>query len=121
MAEAYLRYFAKDKAQIWSAGVETHGVNKTAIAMMQEDGIDIASHTSNHIDEYQGIDFDFVITVCDNAQERCPYFPNQAKKIHQNFEDPSKVIGSEQEVLLSFRKVRQNIKNFCKQFVEEHL
>ena len=121
MAEAYLRYFAKDKAHIWSAGVETHGVNKTAIAMMQEDGIDIASHTSNHIDEYQGIDFDFVITVCDNAQERCPYFPNQAKKIHQNFEDPSKVIGSEQEVLLSFRKVRQNIKNFCKQFVEEHL
>jgi arsenate reductase len=121
MAEAYLRYFAKDKAQIWSAGVETHGVNKTAIAMMQEDGIDIASHTSNHIDEYQGIDFDFVITVCDNAQERCPYFPNQAKKIHQNFEDPSKVIGSEQEVLLAFRKVRQNIKNFCKQFVEEHL
>ncbi|MFX4662507.1 arsenate reductase ArsC, partial [Acinetobacter baumannii] len=69
IAEGYLRYFAGDKAIIYSAGVETHGVNPRAIATMQEDGIDISMHTSNNMDEYRDIDFDYVITVCDNARE----------------------------------------------------
>jgi arsenate reductase len=73
-----LRHFAGDKAQIYSAGVETHGVNSRAIAIMKEDGIDISQHTSKNIEEYLNIDFDFVITVCDNAKERCPYFPTKA-------------------------------------------
>lgn len=121
LAEAYLRYFAKDKADIYSAGVETHGVNPKAIATMLEDGIDISNHTSTHIDEYIGIDFDLVITVCDNAKERCPYFPTKAKKFHHNFPDPAKAIGSDKEIMDQFRAVRTQIKNYCHQFVEDNL
>ncbi|WP_306568419.1 arsenate reductase ArsC [Flavobacterium lindanitolerans] len=90
IAEGYLRYFAGDKAEVYSAGVETHGVNPKAIATMAEDGIDISGHTSNNITEYQGIDFDYVITVCDNAKERCPFFPSKAQKFHENFTDPAR-------------------------------
>ncbi len=72
IAEGYLRHFAGDKAAIYSAGIETHGVNPKAIATMIEDGIHISHHTSNNMDEYSNFDFDFVITVCDNAKERCP-------------------------------------------------
>ena len=72
IAEGYLRHFANRKAEVYSAGVETHGVNPKAIAVMADDGIDISGHSSNNIDEYRGIDFDFVITVCDNAKENCP-------------------------------------------------
>ncbi len=79
IAEGYLRHFAGDKAEIYSAGVETHGVNPRAIETMKEDGIDISSHTSNNVDDYRDINFDYVITVCDNARERCPYFPTKAK------------------------------------------
>ncbi|HEY0668014.1 MAG TPA: arsenate reductase ArsC, partial [Sphingobacteriaceae bacterium] len=85
IAEGYLRQFAGDKAEVYSAGVETHGVNPRAMATMLEDGIDISGHTSNHVDEYRAIDFDYVITVCDNAKERCPVFPSSARQIHQNF------------------------------------
>jgi arsenate reductase (thioredoxin) len=82
IAEGYLQHFAGDKASVYSAGIETHGVNPRAIATMKEDGIDISAHTSNNIDEYRAIDFDFVITVCDNAKERCPYFPTKAQLFH---------------------------------------
>jgi arsenate reductase len=121
IAEGYLRYFAGDKAVIYSAGVETHGVNPRAIAIMAEDGIDISKHTSNNINEYQGIDFDYVITVCDNAKERCPFFPSSASKLHENFPDPAKATGSEEEVMFAFRKVREMIKEYTKHFVEQHL
>jgi arsenate reductase len=89
IAEGYLRYFAGDKATVYSAGIETHGVNPKAIATMKEDGIDISMHTSNNISEYATINFDFIITVCDNAKERCPYFPSNAIKFHHNFPDPA--------------------------------
>ena len=121
MAEGYLRHFAKEKAEIYSAGVEIHGVNPQAIATMKEDGIDISNHTSNNIDEYYNIDFDFVITVCDNAKERCPFFPTKAKKFHQNFPDPAKAIGTDEEIKQQFRYVRQKIKDYCGQFIIENL
>jgi arsenate reductase len=121
MAEGYLRYFAGQKAEVYSAGVETHGVNPKAVWVMNEDGIDISHHTSNHIDEYQNIEFDFVITVCDNAKERCPVFPSKAKKFHYNFPDPAKVIGTEEEIMQQFRYVRNLIKDFCEKFVKENL
>jgi len=114
IAEAYLRYFFDDKAEIYSAGVETHGVNPRAIATMKEDGIDISNHTSNHIDEYQNIDFDLIITVCDNAKERCPFFPSKAEKLHHNFPDPAKATGTEEEIMEEFRSVRQIIKEYCR-------
>lgn len=121
IAEGYLRFFANDRAEIYSAGVETHGVNPRAIATMKEDGVDISNHTSNHIDEYHNIDFDFVITVCDNAKERCPFFPTKAKKFHYNFPDPAKATGTEEEVMTQFRQVREQIKAYCKQFVSENV
>ena len=100
--------------------METHGVNALAVAIMQEDGIDISKHTSNNVEEYFDIPFDYVITVCDNANERCPFFPTQAVKLHHNFPDPSKVKGSTTEVIEEFRKVRGMIKDYCKDFVESH-
>lgn len=121
IAEGYLRHFAGDHAEVYSAGVETHGVNPRAIATMQADGIDISAHTSNNVDEYRDIPFDFVITVCDNAQERCPYFPTNAQKFHHNFPDPAKAIGSEEEIMAAFREVREMIKAYSEQFVREHL
>lgn len=120
IAEGYLRFFAKDKAEIYSAGVETHGVNPKAILIMQEDGIDISKHTSNNIDEYFNIDFDFVITVCDNANERCPFFPTKAVKFHYNLPDPAKASGTEIEILQEFRFVRQLIKNYSENFVKNN-
>lgn len=121
IAEGYLRYFAKDKADVYSAGIETHGVNPKAIATMKEDGIDISHHTSNNIDEYRNIDFNFVITVCDNARERCPFFPTKAKKFHHDFPDPAKATGTAEEIEEQFRQVRQLIKNYCKQFIADNL
>jgi arsenate reductase len=121
IAEAYLRHFAKDKAHIFSAGIETHGVNPRAIATMLEDGIDISHHTSNNVNEYTHVPFDFVITVCDNANERCPYFPSQAIKFHHNFPDPAKAIGTEAEIAAQFKAVREQIKEYCKNFVKTQL
>lgn len=121
IAEGYLRHFAGEKANVFSAGIETHGVNPKAVATMKEDGIDISNHTSNHIDEYRNIDFDFVITVCDNAKERCPFFPSEAQKLHHNFPDPAKAAGTPEEVTDQFRQVREQIKAYCKTFVERQL
>jgi arsenate reductase (thioredoxin) len=121
LAEGYLKYFAGDKANIYSAGIETHGVNPRAIATMLEDGIDISNHTSNNVDEYANIDFDYVITVCDNAKEACPVFPSKAKTFHYNFPDPAKAKGTEEEIMEQFREVREMIKTYTKDFVEKNL
>ena len=121
IAEGYLRHYAGNKAEVYSAGVETHGVNPKAIQVMKEDGIDISHHTSNNITEYLNIDFDYVITVCDNAKERCPYFPSSAKKFHYNFPDPAKATGTEEQIMKQFRSVRNEIKNYCREFVKKYL
>ena len=121
LAEGYLKHFAGDKANVYSAGVETHGVNPKAIATMQKDGIDISNHTSNNILEYTGIEFDYVITVCDNAKERCPYFPTTAQKFHYNFPDPAKATGTEQEIEAAFDAVRNLIKDYCEDFIKNNI
>ena len=121
IAHGYLQHFAGDQAEIYSAGVETHVVNPKAIAIMKDDGIDISNHTSNNVLEYQAIDFDYVITVCDNAKERCPYFPTKAQKFHYNFPDPAKAIGSDDEIKIEFERVRNMIKKYCAEFVEANL
>lgn len=121
MAEGYLKHFAKDAANIYSAGVETHGVNPRAIAIMKEDNIDISNHTSNNLDEYLEIKFDYILTVCDNAKERCPFFPGKAERLHYNFFDPSKVDGKEEEIHAAFTKTRNEIQTYCKNFVEQHV
>ena len=121
IAEGYLRHFGGDKAQIYSAGIETHGVNPKAIQVMAEDRVDISKHTSNNVDEYIGILFDYIITVCDNANENCPYFPGKAARFHHNFPDPAKAKGSPEEVMDEFRRVRDMIKVYSKDFVTSHL
>jgi len=121
IAEGYLRYFAKEKAIIYSAGIETHGVNPKAISTMKEDNINISTHTSNHVDEYKNIDFEYVITVCDNAKESCPIFIGNSKKYHYNFPDPAKASGTEEEIKKEFERVRNLIKSYCKNFVDTNL
>ncbi|TGL15689.1 arsenate reductase ArsC [Leptospira meyeri] len=121
MAEGWMRFYGKDKANVYSAGIETHGVNPKAIATMQDVGIDISNHTSNHINEYKDIPFDFIITVCDHAKENCPYFPSNAKRFHHNFSDPSKLVGTEEEVWAAFAKTREEIRNYCESFVNNEL
>ena len=121
LAEGYLRHFSGEHAKIYSAGIETHGVNPRAIAVMKEDGLDISNHTSNHVDEYAHIDFDYLITVCDHAKEACPYFPTKATKFHHNFPDPAKASGTEEEIMSEFRRVRDMIKSYAKDFVNQQL
>lgn len=118
LAEGYLRHFAGDRAEIYSAGIETHGVNPRAVQVMAEDHIDISGQTSNHVNEYAQIDFDAVITVCDNANEACPYFPGKVERFHQNFPDPAKANGSADEVMDEFRRVRDQIKAYSIDFVD---
>jgi len=120
MAEGYLKYFAGNKANVYSAGIETHGVNPIAIEVMKEDNIDISHQTSNNVNDYKNIEFDYVITVCDNAKENCPYFPTHAKRFHQNFIDPSKLKGTVNDIKEEFRKTRNAIKIYCESFVTDN-
>ena len=123
MAHAYLNEFADNRSvKVYSAGIETHGLNSGAVAILKEDDIDITHHTSNNVEEYLNIDFDYIITVCDHANENCPYIPSKnAKRLHHNFFDPSKVDGSDDEKHAAFLKTRTEIKNYCKVFVEANL
>ncbi|MDN3580515.1 arsenate reductase ArsC [Mucilaginibacter flavus] len=121
LAEGYLRFFSGDKANVYSAGIETHGVNPKAVLVMAEDHIDISKHTSNHVDEYLNVPFDMVLTVCDNANEACPFFPGKVERFHFNFPDPAKAVGTPEEVMDEFRRVRDMIKAYCAGFVQTHL
>jgi len=117
--DGYLKQMGEDRLAVFSAGVEVHGLNPKAVQVMAEDGVDISMHTSNHIDDYRDVNFDYVITVCDHARESCPWFPAKAKLIHHSFEDPAKATGSAEEVLHSFRVVRDEIKAYAQKFVAE--
>ena len=108
------------KVEVYSAGIETHGVNPKAIRVMDEINIDLRSHTSNHIEEYSDINFDHIITVCDHAAENCPHFPSKAQIHHFNFPDPGKANGNEEEILNEFRSVRHLIKKYLEKFISEH-
>ena len=121
IAHGYFEHLTDNQTvKVYSAGIETHGVNPKAIQTMKEAGIDISNHTSNNVTEYNNIDFDYVITVCDNAKENCPYFPTKAQQFHYNFPDPAKATGTELEILSAFRTVREMIKIYVEAFVKEH-
>ncbi|MGB3605913.1 arsenate reductase ArsC [Psychroserpens sp.] len=121
MAHGYLHYFTGKNAKIYSAGIETHGINPDAVAIMKEDGIDISHHTSNLVEEYSDIDFDFILTVCDHANENCPYIPSKnAIRLHHNFFDPSKVMGSSEEKHAAFLKARDEIKHYFGNFINTY-
>ena len=120
MAEGFLQKYVGDKAKVYSAGIEVHGVNPIAIKVMQESNVDISKHTSNNVEEYKSIDFDYIITVCDNAQENCPVYYSRAMKLHSNFPDPAKAKGDENEILEEFRRVRNLIERFSLKFVKKN-
>ena len=105
---------------MYNAGVETHGVNPRAVLVMQEDEVDISRHTSNNVDECATAPFDLVITVCDHAQEICPIFPSEARKVHRNFPDPAKATNNETQVLAAFRSVRDQMKAYAQELVKTY-
>ncbi|MBV9242305.1 MAG: arsenate reductase ArsC, partial [Acidobacteria bacterium] len=109
MAEGLLRHMAGDRFDVYSAGVEPSRVRPEAIAAMDEIGIDISGQQSKSVDEFTGKQFDYVITVCDNARQNCPVFPGNAVRIHWSFNDPASVEGNEKERNAAFRQVRDQI------------
>ena len=117
LLHGYLTQLLGDRAVVYSAGIETHGLNPRAVRVMAEDGIDISHHTSNHVDEYAAVPFAYVITVCDHANEVCPVFPSTAQKLHHNFPDPAKATGTEEEIMAQFRAVRDQVKAYAEAFV----
>ena len=118
MMHGYLAHMLEGKASIYSAGIETHGLNKRAVAIMKEDNIDISGHTSNHVAEYEGIAWDYIITVCDHANENCPFIPAPAaERLHYNFSDPSKLNGTEEQIHAAFEKTRNEIREYAAELV----
>ena len=121
MAEGWLRHFAGAKAEIFSAGIVASGLNPKAVAVMREAGIDISHHSSKTIAEFRQKEFDFVITVCDNAREHCPLYPATTKQFHRDFEDPTYALGSPDEVMAAYQATRDSLKEYCETFVKEEL
>jgi arsenate reductase len=118
MAEGLLREMAGDRFEVLSAGIEPSHVRPQAIEVMREIGIDISKHRSKSVDEFAGQEFDYVITVCDNANERCPVFPGKTKRLHWSFDDPAAAKGDEAVRLTVFRRVRGEIEIRLREFVE---
>jgi arsenate reductase len=119
MAEGYIRHFGGEQMEVYSAGIETHGVNPRAIESMKADGLDISNHTSNNVSEYIDLSFDLILTVCDNAKENCPYIPGNASRLHHDFPDPSGVIGDEEVVRKAFNTTRNMIKAYILEHIED--
>lgn len=115
MAEGWTRFLKGEQIEVYSAGVETHGVNPFAVKVMDEAGVDISSHSSTHVNDLLHVPFDAVVTVCDNARESCPIFPRPVKQIHHSFDDPpglAKSAKTEEEALEIYRRVRDEIKTY---------
>ncbi len=118
MAEGLLRHDAGDRFTVESAGTKPGTVRPEAIAVMKEAGIHITSHRSKHVDEFAGQDFDYVLTICDNAKESCPVFFGKATRLHHGFNDPAVVEGPEEKRLSEFRRVRDELRSYLRSFVE---
>jgi arsenate reductase len=114
MAEGLLRHDAGDRFEVFSAGTHPMRVRDEAIAAMREVGIDISAHRSKNVDEFAGQQFDYVLTVCDNARENCPFFPGRT--IHRSFDDPAAVQGSPEQRLAAFRRVRDELRRYLAEF-----
>jgi arsenate reductase (thioredoxin) len=120
MAEGLLHHMSGDRFEVESAGTIATFVRPQAIAIMSEIGIDISEHRSKSLDEFLDTPFDYVITVCDNANETCPMFPGPAKRIHWSFDDPAAMQGSDEQVMDGFRRVRNEIRSKLTQFVKSN-
>ena len=118
IAEGWARHLKSDVIEAYSAGIRPIGVNPKTIEVMAEAGVDLSDHTSKGVDELVGINFDYVVTVCDNAREQCPIFPGRTRHVHKSFDDPYFATGSEEEIMAVFRKVRDQIKTFVEKLPE---
>jgi len=118
MAEGLLRHDAGNVYEVFSAGTKPSHVRPEAITVMREVGIDISGHRSKSVDEFAGQDFNYVITVCDNAKQSCPVFPAKTKRIHWSIEDPAAVQGSQGEGLTAFRRVRDELRARLRAFAQ---
>ena len=118
IAEGWANHLKSDVIEAYSAGIRPIGVNPKTIKVMAEAGVDISDHASKHIDDLAGIDFDYVVTVCDNAREQCPVFPGKVKLFHKSFDDPYFATGSEEEIMAEFRRIRDQIKAFVEKLPE---
>jgi len=116
MAEGLLRHDADDRFDVESAGTNPSRVRPEAIAVMRELGIDISGHRSKSVDEFAGQQFDYVLTVCDNARESCPIYPGHANRLHHSFDDPAAVEGDAEQRLAAFRRVRDEIRDYLRGF-----
>src|SRR5580692_9440237 len=114
MAEGLLRHDGGDAFEVASAGTRPSHVRPEAIAVMKEIGIDISGHRSKSVDEFAARDFDYVLTVCDDARETCPIYPGHGNRLHQSFEDPAALEGSQEMKLAAFRKVRDQIRQYLR-------
>lgn len=112
IAEGWASHLKSDSIDAYSAGIRPIGVSTRAAKVMAEVGVDISKQASKHIDDLCGIDFDYVVTLCDNASEQCPVFGGGARLIHRAFEDPYFATGSDEEVMAAFRKARDDIRAF---------
>jgi len=115
MAEGWARHLKGDVLEPYSAGIEVHGLNPSAVKVMAEAGVDISRHRSKNVSELIGVPFDYVVTVCDNARETCPMFPGKAKVVHVAFDDPprlAKDAKTEEEAIVHYRRVRDQIRAF---------
>jgi len=119
MAEGLLRHDAEERFEVESAGTKPSAVRPEAIAAMRELGVDISGHRSKSVEEFAGLKFDCVITVCDSARESCPVFFGSAKRLHKSFEDPAAVQGSEEERLAAFRRVRDQLRVYLAEFARK--
>jgi len=111
MAEGWTHFLKRGSIEAYSAGLEAHGLNKKAVEVMKEAGVDISNQKSETVNALINIKFDYVVTVCSHADKNCPVFPGIVKKIHMGFEDPAKLVGDEDFILNGFRKVRDQIKD----------
>jgi arsenate reductase len=121
MAEGWTRALKADQLEAYSAGIQPKGVDPRAVKAMAEVGIDISGQTSKDIDSLGNLEFEYVVTLCDNARESCPFFPAKTKRIHQGFEDPPVLAAdarSEEEALVPYRRVRDEIRVFVETLPE---
>ena len=121
MAEGWTRRLRRELIEPYSGGIEAHGLNARAVKVMEEAGIDISGQRSKHVDELLDVPFDWVVTVCDHANERCPVFPRKVKRFHVSFEDPPRLAAkakSEEEALIHYRRVRDEIRAFVERLPE---
>lgn len=121
MADGIVNHDFAGRIEAYSAGTEPHGLNPRAVEVMKEIGIDISTYSSDHINKYEGQNFDYVITLCGDANEKCPLFFGGVQRLHMGFPDPPKATGTDEEILAVYRQVRDDIRRQMREFFDTEL